>query len=82
MDIVKGQIVCSNAGHDDGQFFIVIDVKDSFVYLADGKERRLDAPKKKNFKHIAKTNTIVEIPKSDKGLRKLLSNFRRVNLED
>ncbi|MBR2280195.1 MAG: KOW domain-containing RNA-binding protein [Ruminococcus sp.] len=82
MDIKKGQIVTSKAGHDGGRFFIVTDVKDGYVYLSDGKERKLNAPKKKNIKHIAKTNTVEEIPKTDKSLRKLLNNFSRFNQED
>jgi len=31
---------------------------DEFVLLSDGTLRRADKPKKKKFKHIAKTNTV------------------------
>lgn len=82
MDIKKGQIVISKAGHDDGQPFVVVEVKDNYVYLADGKERKLNALKKKNIKHIAVTNSVVNLPDTDKSLRKLLNSFSRVNQED
>lgn len=77
MTITEGSLVASKAGHDEGRFFVVVKSSDGFVYLADGKERKLNNPKKKNLKHIAKTETIVDIPETDKQLRKLLSKFRR-----
>lgn len=82
MNIEKGQIVISKAGHDSGRFFIVTDVSDGYVFLSDGKERKLENPKKKNQKHIAKTNPVFEIPATDKQLRKLLGKFSRVIQED
>lgn len=82
MDVKKGQIAASKAGHDDGRFFIVTEVKDGYAYIADGKERKLSSPKKKNLKHLAKTNTVVSIPKTDKSLRKLLSDYSTVIQED
>lgn len=82
MDIKKGQIVASKAGHDSGRFFIVTQISEGFVYLADGKERRLKFPKKKNIKHIAVTKTVTEIPAADKKLRQLLGNYNRLNRED
>ncbi len=82
MDLKTGQIVASKAGRDSGQFFIVTDISDGFVFLADGKERKLNSPKKKNPKHIAVTKTVVEIPATDKKLRKLLFSFNRLIQED
>ncbi len=82
MSIEKGQIVISKAGHDSGQFFIVTKVSDGYVFLSDGKERKLESPKKKNQKHIAKTNSVFEIPATDKQLRKLLGKCSRVIQED
>ncbi|MBQ5347608.1 MAG: KOW domain-containing RNA-binding protein [Ruminococcus sp.] len=82
MKISKGQIVASKAGHDENRFFIVTDISGGCLFLADGKERKLSSPKKKNPKHIAVTNTIVEIPATDKELRKLINSFSRLNQED
>ena len=82
MNIEKGQIVISKAGHDSERFFIVVKISEGYAFLSDGKKRKLENPKKKNLKHIAKTNTIAEIPATDKQLRKLLGKFSRVIQED
>ena len=42
------------AGRDKGQLFFVIDTDDQFVYLADGKGRRLESPKRKKRRHVRK----------------------------
>lgn len=47
MDITAGMIIISTAGHDKGQLLLVTGADGRFVYLADGKERRLSAPKKR-----------------------------------
>lgn len=67
-----GQVVISKAGRDTGRMFIVIDkVDEQYVLLVDGQLRRVDAPKKKKIKHIAKTNKISEFvrKKIDSGER-------------
>ncbi len=51
-----GNIVFSKCGHDKGKIFVVINQDDSYYYLADGRYRLIDRPKKKNFKHVQFTN--------------------------
>ena len=51
MDIARSDIVRSIAGRDAGKLFFVIDTQDEFLMLADGKSRRLEAPKRKKRKH-------------------------------
>ena len=53
MEIEKGHIVRSLAGRDAGRLFIVMETEENFVYLADGRLRKLDAKKKKKRKHAA-----------------------------
>lgn len=48
MDISKADIVASKAGRDQGQFFFVLDTDGEYVYIADGKGRRVEQPKRKN----------------------------------
>lgn len=55
-----GQIVKSKAGRDKAKYFIIVDIEDEFVYLADGRIRRLEKPKKKKVKHIQATKNISE----------------------
>ncbi len=47
-----GMFAISCAGHDKGQMYVIIKEDADFVYLADGKNKRLDNPKKKKRKHI------------------------------
>ncbi len=76
MEAKIGMIVRSAAGRDKGKFMAVVSTKDGFVYLADGKERKLGSPKKKNVKHINFTKTSVDIDGlTDKGLRRILCEF-------
>lgn len=71
-----GTIVRSAAGHDKGKFMVVVQSDDQFVYLADGKERKLDKLKKKRLKHINPTNTVIDTDNlTDRRLRSVLREF-------
>ncbi len=59
-----GEFAKSKAGHDKEQIFIILNIEDEYVYLADGKSRSIDKPKKKKIKHIQVINMIdVELQK-------------------
>ena len=60
MDIVTGSAVYSRAGRDKGELFIVLSVKDGYVYMSDGSTRKLSNPKKKKIKHLNRTNFVSE----------------------
>ena len=48
-------IVCfatSIAGHDHNNIYVIIDADDEYVYLVDGKIRKVNNPKKKKLKHV------------------------------
>lgn len=61
LGIVVGQVVKSKAGRDKDRNFIIIDVVDEqYVLVADGDLRKLDHPKKKKIRHLAKYNIICE----------------------
>ena len=47
-------VVISKAGRDAGSCFYVVAVEDAYVFLADGKGRTLDKPKRKKRRHIEK----------------------------
>ena len=85
MELTRHQIVLSVAGHDKGKLFCVVDTQGDFVLLADGKERKLDAPKRKRRKHVRGVGTsahpaIVRLqrgePVQDSDLRRALAAFR------
>ncbi len=73
-----GQIVCSKRGRDKGYFLVIVEENENFVLVCDGKERPLERPKKKNVKHIAVTNTVLQTDcfKNNKQLRKSLAIYK------
>ena len=79
----KGQIVFSKKGRDKGLAFIVYDCDKDYVYLVNGKERRLEKPKKKKIIHIQPTNMLDEDIKDklekgsilDAHIRKALARY-------
>lgn len=56
---MTGMFAISKAGHDKGQMYIIVKEEGDFAYLADGKIRKIENPKKKRKKHlqIVKTGT-------------------------
>ncbi|MCM1523733.1 MAG: KOW domain-containing RNA-binding protein [Ruminococcus sp.] len=76
MEVMNGMIVRSCAGRDKGNFLVIVQTDNDFVYLADGKERRLVAPKKKRLKHIKPTNTVIDMQSlTDKKLRSVIREY-------
>jgi len=55
-----GQIVQIRNGRYAGSFAIIVDIQGGFVWLADGKRRKFDHPKKKNIKHIQPTKVVAK----------------------
>ncbi len=47
-----GDVVLSLKGKDAEEFFTVVAVSGSYVYIADGKRYSKKFPKKKNYKHL------------------------------
>ena len=70
----RGTVVKSKAGHDAGSFYVVLKAESDFVWIADGRRRKSEKPKRKNIRHIAKTNRIVpeEDLLTDKKIRRVL----------
>ncbi len=76
MEAKPGMIVRVKAGREQNHFMTVVSEKDGFVYLADGKERKLSSPKKKNIKHVAFTKAEIKLDNlTDKGLRSFLRDY-------
>lgn len=48
-----GQLVSSKAGRDKGKYYLAVQIRpDGIVLVADGTGRKMQAPKKKNIKHL------------------------------
>lgn len=52
MEIAKANIVRSDAGRDKGKLFYVLAVEGEYLLLADGKSRKVEAPKRKKRRHV------------------------------
>ena len=72
-DINISDVVVSTAGRDRGVWFYVIAEDRTFLFLANGKDRPLDKPKRKKRKHVQKvlrseTRVALKLQKGDKVL--------------
>ena len=81
----KGQICFSKAGHDKGGAFIVLHSDDTYAYIADGKLRTLEKPKKRKI-HIQISNEVNseienmlenELYINDSHIRKALAKYNK-----
>ena len=73
-----GKIVFSNAGRDKGKYLVVINCDENYVWVADGKERKLETPKRKNIKHISLTANSLNPDqfKTNKSLKKAIAVYK------
>lgn len=68
-----GQVVQSKAGRDKGKLYVVVvcEPDQNYLYLANGDNRKVEKPKKKNPKHLNHLNIVLsEIQAKEKaGMR-------------
>lgn len=75
MEFCKGDLVLCTAGREKNRLMCVSAFDGKYVYLCDGKERKFDNPKRKNPKHVKKTDKQISdiMCSTDRALRKALS---------
>ena len=85
-DFIISDVVISTAGRDKGKLFYVVGTDPVFLFLANGKDRTLETPKRKKRKHIQKvlrseTRVAEKLRQGDKvlnsELRRDLAYFSR-----
>ena len=79
-----GRLVVSNNGRDKGNFYIVANIKEEYLYLVNGSTKTIEKPKKKKKKHVIRTNVIdVNIKNSiesqDKNANLKIKRFIKLN---
>ena len=75
--VVKpGDVVSPKNGRFANEVFIVLRVDDDYVYIANGKKRKSDTPKKKKIKHC-----ILGMGHSEHIARKLEQGLKVTNNE-
>ena len=72
-DIRISDVVESTAGRDQGKLFYCVGTEGEYLYLANGKDRTLESPKRKKYKHTrkvlrAETRVAAKIASGDKVL--------------
>ncbi|MCL2036644.1 MAG: KOW domain-containing RNA-binding protein [Oscillospiraceae bacterium] len=73
----------SSAGRDKGSWYAIIRREPGFVYIADGRRRKVESPKRKNEKHVEITRKTIELCYfTDKSLRKSLWKYNFGNSEN
>lgn len=81
MEFEKAQVVRSLRGHDCGRLYCVLEVRGSDLFVADGKHKRVSAPKRKNARHVKPMGTMEHptaeriragLPVGDGQLRQML----------
>lgn len=55
MEYQIGQVVYSKCGHDRGDVQMIVAMEGEYLFLADGKRRKLERPKRKKKMHIQPT---------------------------
>ncbi len=75
--IPVGTVVKANRGRDKEGFFVVVKSEDGWAYIADGKRRKVENPKKKNPIHLTVTNTVLsDSMDTNRSIRIALRMFR------
>ena len=75
-DLIISDVVLSTTGRDKGNIFYVVGIEGDFLFLANGKDRTLDRPKRKKQKHVQKV-----LRSETRVAAKLLSGDKVLNSE-
>lgn len=61
MELKKGMLAISKAGHDKDSWYVVMNVEGNKAFLVNGVNRSVDRPKEKKLKHLQPVNEVPEI---------------------
>lgn len=77
MRMEPGMIVKSDAGRDQERFYVIVAVENDWAFIADGKRRKLEHPKRKNPRHLKRTGRTAELSEVDTNqkLRRVLHSL-------
>ena len=60
MELKKGMLAISKAGHDKDSWYVVLSLEGNYAYLVNGTTKTMDAPKKKKLMHLQPVNVVPE----------------------
>ena len=75
MKLEIGSVVRSEAGRDKYKLMAVVGTDSGMLLLCDGKERKLESPKRKNLRHTTPTESVLKNSDmaTNRSLRKALA---------
>ena len=76
MEIMRAHLIEATAGREKGKLLYVMETDGEYLLLADGKSRRVEAPKRKKRKHVR-----FVAAHSDRVADKIRENERVTNSE-
>ena len=56
-----GQVVLVKRGRDKGTYMVVVEAREGYILVVDGRSRKLCKPKRKNIKHVSPTKVEVDL---------------------
>ena len=74
MELRKGMLAISKAGHDKDCWYVVLNIEGNYAYLVNGKTKPVDDPKKKKLMHLQPVNKIPEILQEKLAIDKTWTN--------
>ena len=78
MELRRGMLVRSKAGRDKDCIYVIGDVKNEYVYLADGGLRPLSRMKRKNIRHLQPVlKRTAEDISSDIEIRRVIREYEQ-----
>ena len=82
MELGIGSVVRSEAGRDKYKLMVVVGTDSGMLLLCDGKERKLESPKRKNPRHAAQTEIVLKDSDmaTNRSLKRALAAIRPVDL--
>lgn len=80
-DSIVGMLATSKAGHDKDSVYVIIREDGEYIYVADGRGRTIERPKRKNKKHIQVIKK-KRLPKPENGfdnleIKKVIKEYQR-----
>lgn len=83
-DDLIGRLVVSKVGRDNGKAYIITNVSDNYLFIANGSTKTIEMPKKKKNKHVMLTDVVDKniknsIQSQDKNANLKIKRFIKLN---
>ena len=73
--IKEGSIVKAKAGRDKDGLFVVVRLEGQYAYIANGKRRKVESPKKKKLIHLQHTDVYANTYNTNREIKNIIKEF-------